>query len=152
MKKLTRCDMLSLVNERIPSMKKLFTLLVALSAMSCYAGVYRVAMTSSGNSGTVINSVDDPFIMAKYGSTELQTITVYDCTTNSVVTSSNKVYRVSSDKAVTNLLTTVEIDENKEFVTVVFNPTIPFAPGDYPLIVGNDTNMPFKVQGLFLSR
>lgn len=133
-------------------MKKLLTIMLSLCALSLYADVYRVAMESSGKSASVINSVDDPYIMAKYGSTELQTITVYDCTTNTVVTASNKVYRVSSDQAITNLLTTVEVDVNKEFVTVVFNPTIPFAPGDYPLIVGNDTNMPFKVQGLFLSR
>lgn len=133
-------------------MKKLLTIMLSLCALSLYADVYRVAMESSGKSASVINSVDDTYALARYGATELQSITLYGCTTNAVTTSSNNVYRVSGDQVITNLLTSIEIDTNEEFVTVVFNPTIPFAPGDYPLIVGNDTNMPFKVQGLFLSR
>ena len=133
---------------------KLFTILAVLLTLTVNAEVFRVPLTSTPKSATVINTAGDAYTLSRLnnGSVELQTITLYDCTTNAVITSSNIVSRISADGAITNDLTTIEIDTNGEFVTVVFNPTIPFAKGDWPRILGNATNMPFKAQCLFLSR
>lgn len=133
---------------------KLFTILAVLFTLTVNAEVFRVPLTSSASSTNITNVAGDAYTLSRLnnGSVELQTITLYGCNTNAIVTSSNTLSRISADGAVTNALTTIEVDVNQEFVTVVFNPTIPFAKGDWPRIVGNATDMPFKAQCLFLSR
>jgi hypothetical protein len=134
-------------------MKKTLIALLSLLTITAFADVYRVKMSSSANTNGVINTAGNAYTLSPYRTVELQSITLYDCiATNATFgASTNTLYRISSDGVITNSLATIVLT-SYGFTNTVFNPTIPFAIGDWPLIVGPTTNLSFKAQGLFLSR
>ena len=134
-------------------MKKTLIALLSLISVSVFAGVYRAKMTSTVATNGVINTAGDQYALIRYPSVELHSITMYDCiATNATFgASTNVMYRISDDGAITNTIATVVLS-TYGFTTTVLSPNVPFAAGDWPLIVGPDTNMPFKAQCIFLSR